>query len=265
MEMNKINRAADLLYKSRIYIKKIAELPQNCAPQNKKEAYAIQDSLVQKYLLSDNKISVIGKKIGCTNKAAQKQININEPVYGNIFSNYSRKSSCVLSAEDFFTPFIEPEFSFKIKKEITFSKAPYSFDEVYQSIDSVLPSIEIVDSRFNDWTVIGINNLIADNAANAYWIYGEEINNLDSFNFSDHLVTVYINDKIIDKGNANNVLDNPINSLTWLLNTLAIQNKPLPKDSYISTGTCTPALPINIGDNICADFGKLGKVNFNFI
>ena len=116
MEMNKINRAADLLYKSRIYLKKIAELPQNCAPQNKKEAYAIQDSLVQKYLLSDNKISVIGKKIGCTNKAAQKQININEPVYGNIFSTYSSKTSCSISSDLFFKPFIEPEFSFKMKK-----------------------------------------------------------------------------------------------------------------------------------------------------
>ena len=265
MEMNKINQAADILFKSRLSLKKIAELPKNCTPHNKEEAYAIQDSLVKKYLSLNDSISVIGKKIGCTNKAAQEQINVNEPFYGNIFSHYSSKSDCSVNAENFFKPFIEPEFSFKIKEELVLSKAPYSSEEVYKSIHSVLPSIELVDSRFNDWTIAGIDNLIADNAANAYWIYGDEINNLESFNFSDHLVLLYINDKIIDKGNASNVLNNPINSLTWLINTLAHQNKSLPKDSYISTGTCTHAIPINKGDNACADFGKLGKVKFNFI
>jgi len=265
MNIDNLNKAAEILFNSRINLKRISKLPEECSPKNNNDAYAIQNKLVDKYLIENQKNIVIGKKIGCTNTEAQKQINVSEPFYGNIFLHYSSNSNCTLNNNLFSKPFMEPEVSFKIKKELDISDAPYSFETIYKSIDLVLPSIEIVDSRFNDWTVIGINNLIADNAANAYWIYGEEINNLSSFNFSDHLVTLYINDKIIDKGNANNVLDNPINSLTWLLNTLAIQNKPLPKDNYISTGTCTPAIPINIGDNICADFGKLGKVNFNFI
>ena len=77
---------------------------------------------------------------------------------------------------------------------------------------------------------------------------------MQSFNFSDHPVILYVNDKVVDRGNSNNVLDNPVNSLTWLINTLASQGKSLPTDSYISTGTCTPAIPLNINDNVCADF-----------
>jgi len=61
------------------------------------------------------------------------------------------------------------------------------------------------------------------------------------------------------------VKDNPINSLTWLINTLASKGDYLPKDSYISTGTCTPAKPIRKGDKVCADFGKLGKIKFTFL
>ena len=38
--------------------------------------------------------------------------------------------------------------------------------------------------------------------------------------------------------------------------------KSLPKNSYISTGTCTPAIPIQKGDEVIADFGKLGDVSF---
>ena len=91
---------------------------------------------------------------------------------------------------------------------------------------------------------MGVNNLIADNAVHAHWIYGNEIKNLNDFNFNDHSVDLFINGKLIDKGNSSNVMGNPINSLTWLINNLAITGKSLPKNFYISTGTCTPAIPI---------------------
>ena len=212
MEINYINQASDILYNSRIQLKKIKELPKECTPQNMEEAYEIQNSLIKKYLLANKNENIIGKKIGCTNKAAQDQLNITEPFYGNIFSNYSSKSNCTINADNFFSPFVEPEFSFKIKNELNPSSAPYTSKEVYKYIDSV-----------------------------------------------------YINDKISFKGNAKNVLDSPINSLTWLINTLASKGDYLPKDSYISTGTCTPAKPIRRGDKVCADFGKLGNIKFTFL
>ena len=142
-------------------------------------------------------------------------------------------------------PYLEPEFSFKIKNNIDLSKIPYSFDEIYNSIDSVLPSIEIVDSRFHDWKIVGINNLIADNGVNAYWIYGEEKKDLRKFDFSNHSVKVYINNKLVEKGNSRDVLENPINSLNWLINSLKKYNGTLYKGDYVSTGTCTVAIPIN--------------------
>ena len=73
-----------------------------------------------------------------------------------------------------------------------------------------------------------------------------------------------INDKMVVEGNSSNVLGNPINSLRWLLNTLAKKQKNLPINSYVSTGTCTPAIPIQKNNKICADFGKLGKINFKY-
>ena len=65
-------------------------------------------------------------------------------------------------------------------------------------------------------------------------------------------------------GNSSNVMGNPIKSLTWLINNLAIAGKVLPKNHYISTGTCTKAIPISKGDKVIADFGKLGIVSFDF-
>ena len=159
---------------------------------------------------------------------------------------------------------IEPEFAFKINKTFDIKNAPFTFNEIFSSISSVLPAIEIVDSRFEEWTTIGINNLIADNSVNAYWIYGEENLNINEFDFLNHPVSLSINNKIVQTGNSKNVLGNPINSVVWLINTMASQNKCLPANSYISTGTCTIVEPSHKGDKVCADFGKLGKVNINF-
>ena len=265
MENKNISIAANILYNSRLRLKKIFDLPKYCKPQNTEEAYAIQNSLVKKYLSADKKTFVIGKKIGCTNKAAQEQINISSPFYGNIFSTYSSKNNCSIKSELFFKPFIEPEFSFKMKKTLDADKAPYTSNQIYDAIDTIIPSIEIVDSRYQDWTTVGINSLIADNGANAHWIYGSEKKNIDQFDLSNHSVSLYINNTLISKGNASNVLKNPLNALSWLVNTMTLHEKSLPINSYISTGTCTPAIPVKKGDKINVDFGTLGTVDFNLI
>ena len=126
---------------------------------------------------------MIGKKIGCTNNAAKIQLNIKESFFGNMFSNSISKSNTIINSRKYFSPFVEPEFSFVMKNELDVSKAPYSPNIVYESILAVLPSIELVDSRYKDWTSIGVNNLIADNAVHAHWVFGNEISNLNLFNF----------------------------------------------------------------------------------
>ena len=264
MEQTKINKAVDILFYSRVNIKRIKELPKDCIPKSFQEAYDIQDELTKRYLSEYKKTFVIGKKIGCTNEAAKIQLNIKDSFYGNMFSNNISKSNATINPKKYFGPFVEPEFSFVMKDELDFTKAPYSPETVYQSVLAVLPSIEIVDSRYEDWTSIGINSLIADNAVHAHWIYGEEKKELNLFNFNNHSVDLFINGKLIEKGNANAVMGNPINSLTWLINTLASVGKVLSKNNYISTGTCTKAIPISKGDKVTADFGKLGIVKFEF-
>ena len=264
MEKTKINKAANILYNSRIDVKRIKELPKDCNPKSFQEAYDIQDELTNKYLSQNKKTLVVGKKIGCTNEAAKIQLNIKDSFYGNMFSDNISKSNVIINPNKYFSPFIEPEFSFVMKNELSLKKAPYSPEIVYESILAVLPSIELVDSRYEDWTSIGVNNLIADNAVHAHWIYGEEKKELNLFNFDNHSVDLYINGKFIEKGNASAVMGNPIISLTWLINTLASAGKVLPKNNYISTGTCTKAIPIFRGDKVTADFGKLGIVKFEF-
>ena len=111
---------------------------------------------------------------------------------------------------------------------------------------------------------IGIKNLISSNGASEYWIRGLKEFKLDEINLSNHTVKVFINDKLIEKGNSSNVLDNPLNSLLWLINKLSLKGEPLLKNYVVSTGTCTVAIPLEKNYKIMVDFADMGNIDFKF-
>ena len=262
MDMEKYTKAANILFNCRLNKIRLDKLPIDYMPKNIEEAYKIQDELKILYLtLKDN--YTIGKKVGCTNKLAQKQINVEEPFYGNLFSKYSELSGCSLKLNNFSKPYMEPEFSFRIKEDIDITKAPFTLDQIADLTDTVMGSVEIVDFRFNmEFKDIGINNLISTNAASEYWIKGLKEFRLKEINLSNHPVKVFINDKLIEEGNSSNVLENPLNSLLWLINKLALKGEALLKDNVVSTGTCTVAIPLEKKFNVRVDFANMGNVDF---
>ena len=85
MNLLNLSKGANLLFMYRLNANGLNKMPKEFSPKNSTEAYYIQEELKKLYLnLKDNYI--IGKKIGCTNKKAQKQVNVLEPFYGNLFS-----------------------------------------------------------------------------------------------------------------------------------------------------------------------------------
>ena len=75
-----------------------------------------------------------------TSKAAQTQMNVSEPFYGNLYSKYSSQNVEKLNSKYFFEPFAEPEISFRIKDDIDISKGTYSIDNIKNLLDGILCS-----------------------------------------------------------------------------------------------------------------------------
>ena len=267
MQDKNILLAANILFNHRLNKTGLKKLPSNLNPGTIEESYKIQNELKILYLTLNNNIC-IGKKVGCTNKFAQEQVNIFEPFYGNLFSKFSDISGCTLKSSKFFKPFIEPEISFRIKEDININKAPFSYSDSLNLFDAMIPSIELVDFRFGDNIKdVGINNLIVTNGASEFYIQGEKTYNLDEINLENQIVKLFINNKLADSGNTNLVLGNPINSAIWLINKLSELGEPMLQGQLITTGTCTKAIPIP-SDGPCsvkADFGNLGCVEFESI
>ena len=265
MENKNIILAATILFNHKLNKTGLKDLPNVLIPTSINEAYAIQNELKILYL-SLNTNYTIGKKVGCTNTLAQKQLNINEPFYGNLFSKFSDISGCKLKSSKFFKPYIESEISFSLKEDININDAPFCFKDSINLFDKIFPSIEIIDLRFEkNINEIGVNNLISSNGASDYYIQGLNTFNLDQIDLSNHKVELFFNDKIIANGNTNLVLKNPINSAIWLLNKLAGIGEPMLKGQIITTGSCTGAIKAEKNTLIKADFGNLGIVEFEYI
>ena len=265
MDNKYILLAANILFNHRLNKKGLKSLPKKCIPQDTNEAYKIQNELKILYLsMSEN--FCIGKKVGCTNKLAQEQINVREPFYGNLFFRFRKFSGCQLKLRNFYKPFIEPEISFRIKEDVNITNAPFAIHNVDELFDGLLPSIEVVDFRYNkELKNIGIYNLISSNGASEHWIYGKNVYPINKINLENHVVSIYVDSLLIDKGNTNKVLENPLNSAIWIINHLALKGEPLLKGQFISTGTCTKAIQIKPGNTIKADFGSIGSVKLNYV
>jgi len=259
-----LQEAAKFLFEHRLKKSNINDLPKNITPTTVNEAYLIQEELKLLYLNLKENVS-IGKKVGCTSIDGQKQLDINEPFYGNLFSRFYSVDPKEISSKKFSEPFIEPEIALRVKEDIDISRAPFSMNDINNLFDGFVCCLEIVDFRFNKTlNEIGALNLIATNGASEYWIRNSEIFAMNEINFEDHSISISYDKKIIGQGNTKNVMQNPLNSGLWLINKISQKGETVLKGQFISTGTCTKAHKLNFNTKISADFGKLGKIEFTY-
>ena len=264
MEYIHAQESAKFLFNHRQNKSSINDLPNKLTPKNDNEAYIIQEELKLLYLSLKDNVS-IGKKVGCTSLEGQKQLDISQPFYGNLFSRFYAIEPDNISSKKFSKPFIEPEIALRIKEDINISKGPFSTKDINDLFDGFVCSLEIVDFRFNkNLKDIGAYNLIATNGASEFWIRNAEVFSMSKINFDDHDIKIYFNNKIVGEGNVNKVMENPLNSGLQLINKIAQKGETLLKGQFISTGTCTKAHELPPNTKVSADFGILGKIEFNY-
>jgi len=255
---------ADLMAQARITHKRLAELPAPIRPATAAEAYLMQDSLIDQ-LLAHYGGGVIGYKVACTNVTAQRQLNVDAPFCGRLLSAFFYESSAQVDASKFFMRVVEAEFAFEMARDLPPTATPRSRQEIAAAIKGVLPGIEIVDSRFDDWTTIGAPSLIADNACNAAWVKGRLVTDWQGIDLAAQAVRVTVNGKLLREGRGANVLGHPLNALEWLVHSLSSRGIGLKAGQYVTTGVTTEVYMAERGDRITADFGPVGSVDLNFV
>ena len=159
----------------------------------------------------------------------------------------------------------EAEFAFRFGRDLEKRKQAYSLGEVLNAVESLHAAIEVPDSRYLDYTVVGAPQLIADNACACWFILGAPApSNWHDFNLAQHKVDGYRNDELISSGSGANVLGNPCAALTWIANELIQYDDGLSAGQVVTTGTCITPIPLVPGDKVRMDFGLFGSVEARF-
>ncbi|MBR72705.1 MAG: hypothetical protein CMM30_07175 [Rhodospirillaceae bacterium] len=251
--------AASLLWEMMQENSQIDVLPEHCRPKTLDEGYAIQSQLENL-----TGLTVSGYKVGATNANVQKGFGINSPFFGRLYDNFIYSNKAFIHRGLVNSYAIEPEFDFIIGKTLSPRHTPFTELEVADAIDTVLPAIEIPDSRYKDWFKVKAPDLVADNAISGLLVMGVPEPSLSRDDFISHHVEVQINGNTVAHGLGSNVLGGPWKVLTWLANKLNSQGMTLNAGSIITTGSASDVIYCGAGDAVKCDFGTLGCVSLEF-
>ncbi len=253
-----LDAAAALLLAAHRALRPRPRLPAACTPTNLPDAYTIQDRFVARLGRP------VGYKIGYTNVALQQSLGIGAPVFGRLIEGRVWPSPAALPAAQFATRVVETEFGFRMARPLPPRAAPHGFDAVTGAVGAVLPSFEIVDSRFEEWRKLGPFEAIADNVLHSHWVHGPEVAAFPALDLASIDVVTRVNGVERTRGCGANVLGSPLQALHWLANALAQMGRGLAAGDLVTTGCCTDILELAPGDSATAEFGPLGRVTVDF-
>ena len=215
---------------------------------------------------------VIGHKIGLTSRAMQQASQIDEPDYGTLLDNmlYTCSPGHVLSIAhtDFVVPRVEVELAFVLKKDL--QGPDLTADQVLAATDYVTPAVEIIDSRIEQFdrhtkVMRKVFDTISDNAANAGIVVGAEKVNPLTTNLPWCGAILTLNGVVEETGLAAGVQGHPAVGIAWLANKLAPWGEHLKAGQIVLAGSFTKPVPAKVGDVFDADYGPLGRLQFQFI
>ncbi len=224
-------------------------------PLNDRKARYIQNQFVK--LLIPTLGQKIGYKAALTNKNAQLNFGVNQPISGVFLKQMLLENNAVIPHNFGTRTRLEGDLIVRVKSDqINQAKTP---EETLKYLDAVIPFIELPDLIYNENITPNAFELIAINTGARLGVKGDIILINNSQEWEKKLSNIDIiitdeNNQELAKGNSKNLLGNPLNVVLWLKNNLNQQNILLKKGDLLSLGTITPMIPIKSNTRIKAEY-----------
>jgi 2-oxopent-4-enoate hydratase len=225
------------------------------------DAYAIQLANVARRTAAGEKIA--GKKVGLTALAMQKMLGVDQPDFGHLFENMRVEDGAEVAIDELIQPRVECEIGIILARSL---RGPGLSDlDVYNATDALVPMLEIVDSRIENWKIKFVDT-VADNGSSARFVLGRK--RLKPLGVDTRTLGVVFekNGELMGTGAGAAVLGaNPYRAVAWLANTLASAGLELNAGDVIMPGALCAMVPMVRGDVASANFGILGTVSARFV
>jgi 2-keto-4-pentenoate hydratase len=259
MTASNVHKAADLLWsaaKSRTPCPPVRDL---LADGGIDAAYAVQEVNTARGLVEGRRL--VGRKIGLTSLAVQKQLGVDQPDYGMLFADMAMPDGLDISFASLIQPKVEAEIAFILGRDLD-SEQPTVAD-VMLAIEYVVPAIEVVDSRVRNWD-IRILDTIADNASAVLYLLGNQPKRLTDLDLAACGMVMERAGEVVSKGVGAACLGHPLNATLWLARVVAKVGRPLRAGDTVLSGALGPMVAVKAGDQVEARIEGLGAVRAVF-
>jgi 2-keto-4-pentenoate hydratase len=227
-------------------------------PDDIAAAYQVQRRLTERRLAGGARI--VGRKIGLTSPAVQRQIGVDRPDFGVLFDDMRYDDGAEIPIGRLLQPKAEAEVAFLLARDIEDASDAAA---VRAAVAAAFPALEIVDSRIADWR-IGITDTVADNASSGVFVVGATATPPGAFEPAGVTMTMRRGGEVVSRGTGRDCLGDPLLALAWLAATAIEVGTPLRAGDLVLSGALGPMVGVVAGDVFEAVIEPLGTVTARF-
>lgn len=254
-----IREAADRLHDAARHGSPTAPIRDLLAPGDVAAAYAVQTINTERGIAAGRRL--VGRKIGLTSLAVQKQLGVGQPDYGMLFADMARPEAVDIAIGDVLQPRAEAEIAFVLGRDLDGEQITVA--DLMRAIDFALPAVEIVGSRIANWD-IRITDTIADNASSGLYILGSRPVRLGDFDPRLCGMVMEKDGEPVSVGAGAACMGSPLSATLWLAQVMARVGYPMRAGDTILSGALGPVVPVAAGDVFDVRIEGLGSVRAAF-
>jgi 2-keto-4-pentenoate hydratase len=249
MNKDQIERAAALLVQARQSMQPIDGLPEAARPASATDAHAIQDAVT----------AALGKPIGAFKANAPANA---EPTRGVIYADTIHPSPASIPAAEVPQCGVEGEVAFVFRRDLPPRSAPYSREDVADSIDACA-AIEVVTSRYKDLDKASALEKLADSISNGAFVHATPITNWRDLELGKLPVTLTVNGTAVLQQPGGHPTGDPLAVAVALVNMWRDQGG-VRAGQFVTCGSYTGLRFLKPGDVCGVRFEGLGSAEVTF-
>ncbi len=199
---------------------------------------------------------LVGWKLGVTSRAKQAQVGISEPISGFLAASHLLELGAPLPTAELIQPRVEPEIAFVLGRDL---QGPHvTASQVLAATAGVAPAVEILDSRYRDYTFT-MPDVVADNASAGRFVIGAPVA-VEGIDLRVVGVVLEHRGEVVATASGASALGHPAAAVAWLVRSLATQGRGLVAGDVVLSGGLTAAAPVRDGDAVVVTIDRIGVV-----